>query len=263
MSEVLEHVRRLIGGADGAVSVVLRQAASWRSPYPTPLSLLVGSDQPRSGPPSAARRSGSGPVVGIWTEPQRLYEPAARLRRREAGFRSRRRGGDALQLPVQHFLVYGIGKPLLERGLLPKRSPRAQTDSRASKRWQPRPDQLGRSLFRAVDRLNDRPGARTSARLSTCSSRPASPHSASPPTGSCAGRVAGGRAWRGSAPSSTAASVGRCGAASARPARCRTAVRRVSATSDRRTRSLEGWMDAMTSSRRFLCNAESSPDVST
>ena len=103
----------------------------------------------------------SGPLVGIWTHHERLYRPAELVGRLlEAGFTV-----DAVDeathfsFPFVHFLVYGIGKPLLERGMLPE-SLRASADrfSAEHNRGDLRnPVNLGVAVFRAVDRLNDRP----------------------------------------------------------------------------------------------------------
>ena len=59
----------------------------------------------------------SGPIAGIWSNHVRLYEPAELedAGPRQQASRSSARGGDALRFPFSHFLVYGIGKPLVER----------------------------------------------------------------------------------------------------------------------------------------------------
>lgn len=102
-----------------------------------------------------------GPIVGIWTDHERLYEPevlAARVR--EAGLSI-----EALEeathycFPFMHFLVYGIGKPLLEHNLMP--GPLFRSADRFAgmeNAGNPiNPLNVGRWLFRLVDRLNDRP----------------------------------------------------------------------------------------------------------
>ena len=105
----------------------------------------------------------SGPVVGIWTNHERLYT-AAELASRvsEAGLEIERvEETTHYCFPFIHFLVYGIGKPLVERDLLPARL------RRSADRFQGESNPAGaldpfnavRSAFRLVDRLNDRPGA--------------------------------------------------------------------------------------------------------
>ena len=63
--------------------------------------------------------------------------------------------------PFSHFLVYGIGKPLVEHNLLP---PPLRMSADRFRGEQNRgsllnPINLGLALFRAIDRLNDRPAA--------------------------------------------------------------------------------------------------------
>lgn len=102
----------------------------------------------------------SGPVVGIWSNHVRLYRPAD-LAAKVAG------SGlevEALEeathysVPLIHFLVYGIGKPLLERGLLPEgvrdRADRFRGEKDGGSPFHP--VSLGVGVFRAVDRLNER-----------------------------------------------------------------------------------------------------------
>jgi SAM-dependent methyltransferase len=101
----------------------------------------------------------SGPIVGIWTNHLRLYEPAVLADRiRSAGFSI-----EALEetthycFPFTHFLVYGIGKPLIEHGLVPKRL-LAMTDRFAGVENQGHrlnPFNVVRDLLRLIDRLND------------------------------------------------------------------------------------------------------------
>jgi SAM-dependent methyltransferase len=102
-----------------------------------------------------------GPIVGIWTNHERLYDaPALADRILSSGLEL-----EILEesthacFPLMHFLVYGIGKPLLEHGLVPTRlvssadrfSGEQNTGSRLN------PFNAVRSVFRLVDRLNDRP----------------------------------------------------------------------------------------------------------
>jgi len=102
-----------------------------------------------------------GPVVGIWTNHVRLYDAQALAERiRSSGLEL-----EVLEesthacFPFMHFLVYGIGKPLIEHGLVPgglrtsvdRFTGLENTGNRLN------PFNLARSLFRLVDRLNDRP----------------------------------------------------------------------------------------------------------
>jgi SAM-dependent methyltransferase len=105
----------------------------------------------------------SGPIAGIWSNHTRLYLPE------ELQARVTRAGLDVEEcveathycVPFIHFLVYGIGKPLIERDLLPRKL-RVSADrfSGLENKGSPlNPFNAVRSLFRLVDRLNDRPGA--------------------------------------------------------------------------------------------------------
>jgi SAM-dependent methyltransferase len=101
----------------------------------------------------------TGPLAGIWANHVRLYtvEGLAQLAA-GAGFVVE----DTRYLlhhcfPFIHNLVYGIGKPLLERGLLPPAvadaADRYSTDG--GRGGQMNPVRLGLALFNAVDALND------------------------------------------------------------------------------------------------------------
>ena len=100
-----------------------------------------------------------GPLVGIWTNHERLYRPEELSDRlRQAGFVV-----EALEqsthycFPFIHFLVYGIGKPLLEHELLPK--PLAISADRFSSELNRgsylNPINLGVATFRAFDQANE------------------------------------------------------------------------------------------------------------
>jgi SAM-dependent methyltransferase len=157
MSETLEHVpddvgalrevhRVLAPGGVVALSVPHVAYPFWWDPLHRAWTALGGA------PPR------TGPVAGMWSNHVRLYWPedvVARLT--AAGFTV-----DDVEeqthhaLPLSHFLVYGIGKPLLEQGLLPAglaaRADRLQPDA---PRTGVDPFDLVRALFRAVDRRND------------------------------------------------------------------------------------------------------------
>ena len=95
--------------------------------------------------------------TGIWTFHERLYEPHdLRDLASEAGFEV-----ESLEvathsaLPLGHFLLYGIGKPLVERNLLPQNM--AKQCDRFSDEAQPLrgAPALVRKLLRAADKPND------------------------------------------------------------------------------------------------------------
>jgi hypothetical protein len=101
-----------------------------------------------------------GPLVGIWTNHLRLYEPSTLADRiRSAGFSI-----ESLEeathycFPFTHFLVYGIGKPLIEHGLVPRRLlPSTDRFAGLENRGQPlNPLNAVRGLLGLVDRLNER-----------------------------------------------------------------------------------------------------------
>jgi ubiquinone/menaquinone biosynthesis C-methylase UbiE len=160
MTEVLEHLpddvralreayRVLRCGGLLAISVPHARFPPWWDPINASWTALGG--QP-------IRR---GPIAGIWSNHERLYEPEALAAAvRAAGFEI-----DALEetthysFPFIHFLVYGIGKPLLERGMLPtglrKSADRFSGPQNTGSLLNP--FNLGRSMFLFIDRLNDRP----------------------------------------------------------------------------------------------------------
>jgi SAM-dependent methyltransferase len=102
-----------------------------------------------------------GPLVGIWTNHQRLYRPEELATKVAAAGFSVETLEEATHysVPFLHFLVYGVGKPLLERGLLPG-PVRVSADRFAAERdgcGLLDPVGLGVAVLRAADRLNDRP----------------------------------------------------------------------------------------------------------
>jgi SAM-dependent methyltransferase len=106
-----------------------------------------------------------GPVVGIWTNHERLYEPVDLVGRiREAGLDAERvQELTHYCFPFTGLLVYGIGKPLLERGLVPERLSRSADRFRGEENAGAgaNPINVARRAFDAVDALNERPRART------------------------------------------------------------------------------------------------------
>ncbi len=103
----------------------------------------------------------TGPLAGIWANHVRLYtlEELARLVS-DAGFAIEDvRYHTRYCFPFIHNLVYGIGKPLLERGLLPdamaEAADRFALDADPNRGSVLNPVNLGLRLFNLVDSLND------------------------------------------------------------------------------------------------------------
>jgi hypothetical protein len=101
----------------------------------------------------------SGPIAGIWSNHERLYKPEdLEFRVRAAGFEIEdRREATHYSVPFIHFLVYGIGKPLIERDLLPSglRSSADRFSGTQNRGSRLNLFNAARSVLRAVDRLND------------------------------------------------------------------------------------------------------------
>ncbi len=160
LSEVLEHIRddraalrsiyRLLKpGGLLAISVPHARYPFWWDPINRTVTGVGG------------RPIREGPIVGIWTNHERLYLPSELAQRLiAAGFEV-----ETLEqathycFPFIHFLVYGIGKPLLERELLPQELMNSADRFRAERnsRSYLNPVNLGVAAFRAVDRINERP----------------------------------------------------------------------------------------------------------
>lgn len=119
-----------------------------------------------------------GPYVGIWTNHLRLYRPAdLQARLEEAGFVVDEVESQTHHaLPFTHFLLYGVGRVLVERRLLPAGA------RQAASRYQG-PGSPGRSgaigvvrrVLARVDRRNDHlpPGTRTFVSLVASAHAPA------------------------------------------------------------------------------------------
>lgn len=108
---------------------------------------------------TTGRHIQTGPLAGIWANHVRLYTLEDLTRKvTRAGFEvAESRCLTHYCFPFIHNLVYGLGKPLLERGLLPAEvadaADRFRTDGETGAAWNP--VRLGLALFNAVDGLND------------------------------------------------------------------------------------------------------------
>ena len=102
----------------------------------------------------------SGPIVGIWSNHVRLYLPDQLVKVvKESGFQIEiLEETTHFSFPFIHFLVYGIGKPLLERNLLPgglvKSADRFKGEQSSDSLLNP--VHLGLAVFRTIDQLNER-----------------------------------------------------------------------------------------------------------
>jgi glycosyltransferase involved in cell wall biosynthesis/ubiquinone/menaquinone biosynthesis C-methylase UbiE len=159
MSEVLEHLaddrgalrevfRVLKPGGILALSVPHANYPFWWDPINKTIEALGG--RPIQSP---------GPITGLWSNHWRLYRPET-LRDvvSGAGF-----SVEALEeqthyaFPFIHFIVYSIGKPLIEKNLLPRRfrdgADRFRGEHNSNSLLNP--INLGVRLFRLVDARND------------------------------------------------------------------------------------------------------------
>ncbi|HSK80007.1 MAG TPA: methyltransferase domain-containing protein, partial [Thermoanaerobaculia bacterium] len=157
LSEVLEHVEREADGLaevarvlkPGGLAVVTVPHAHypfWWDPINKTLETIFGTHAHR------------GPLAGIWTRHVRLYTPE-RLREvvRAAGLEvEEERSFTHRCLPFGHNLLYGLGKPLLESGVLGKGLSDA-VDRGSFDREMPgrfHPVHLGLKLLNRIDRAN-------------------------------------------------------------------------------------------------------------
>ncbi|MBZ0281181.1 MAG: class I SAM-dependent methyltransferase [Anaerolineae bacterium] len=121
LSEILEHIERDVEGLKevyrvlkpgGVVAITVPNAnyPFWWDPINKTLETMFD------------KHIGSGPWAGIWANHVRLYT-AEQLRQSvlDAGFVvEEERAFTHYSFPFIHNLVYGLGKPLLESGALPK-----------------------------------------------------------------------------------------------------------------------------------------------
>jgi len=159
LSEVLEHIeddgaaldsifRLLKPGGLLAISVPHARYPFWWDPINRTVIGMGGAPIRK------------GPIVGIWTNHERLYLPSElETRLVTAGFEV-----EVLEqathycFPLIHFLVYGIGKPLLERDLLPQEFVNSadRFSAERNSRSYLNPINLGVAAFQAVDQFNER-----------------------------------------------------------------------------------------------------------
>lgn len=120
-----------------------------------------------------------GPLAGIWANHVRLYEhDQLRLAVETAGFEvDAERAFTHYSFPFIHNLVYGLGKPLLESGLLPDDMATAadRTTFEQNNGSLLNPINLGLAVFNAVDRLNrmNEPEGRSTVNLCIKGRKPA------------------------------------------------------------------------------------------
>lgn len=160
LSEVLEHlpdehvaleeIRRVLRpGGVLAISVPHANYPPLWDPLNYVWTSLGGTPQRR------------GPLVGLWTNHERLYWPEQLASRvSEAGFDVEIvEEATHYCFPFSHFLVYGVGKPLLEHGLLPGflRQSADRFKGEENKGSLLNPINLGVAAFRAIDKKNEQP----------------------------------------------------------------------------------------------------------
>ncbi len=167
LSEVLEHLdhdveglrevyRVLKPGAVVAITVPNANYPFWWDPINKTLETLFN------------RHIQHGPLAGIWANHVRLYTPEAlRLSVQAAGFTvEEERAFTHHSFPFIHNLVYGLGKPLLESGALPRSMANAADRTTFDKNNGSllNPINIGLKMFNYFDRknvMNEPPGCST------------------------------------------------------------------------------------------------------
>lgn len=167
LSEILEHIERDVDGLrevrrvlkpDGVVAITVPNAnyPFWWDPINKTLETVFHT------------HIGRGPLAGIWANHVRLYT-AEQLRDavEAAGFVvEEERAFTHHSFPFIHNLVYGLGKPLLESGLLPEAMAKAADRTAFDKNDGSllNPINLGLKALNFVDRpnvMNEPPGRST------------------------------------------------------------------------------------------------------
>jgi ubiquinone/menaquinone biosynthesis C-methylase UbiE len=157
LSEILEHVEHDVDGlrevlrvlkVGGVVAITVPNAnyPFWWDPINKMLETLFHTHISR------------GPLAGIWANHVRLYTPELlRSAVKEAGFVvEEERAFTHYSFPFIHNLVYGLGKPLLESGVLPKTMANAADRTTFDKNngSMLNPINLGLNVFNLFDRRN-------------------------------------------------------------------------------------------------------------
>jgi glycosyltransferase involved in cell wall biosynthesis/SAM-dependent methyltransferase len=162
MSEVLEHLED-DRGALAEVHRVLKPGGILAISVPHARYPLLWDPINRVWAALGGEPIRRGPIAGIWSGHRTLYEPAplAALVRSVGLVPEVVEEATHYSFPFSHFLVYGIGKPLFERNLLPARLRRAADRlGRDRDAGSPmNPVKVGVAILRRVDRLNERPRA--------------------------------------------------------------------------------------------------------
>ena len=170
LSEILEHVERDVDGLrevfrvlkpGGIVAITVPNAnyPFWWDPINKTLETVFHT------------HIGSGPLAGIWANHVRLYT-AEQLRSvvEAAGFTiEEERAFTHYSFPFIHNLVYGLGKPLLESGLMPEAMANAADRTAFDKNNGSllNPINLGLKVLNFFDRRNamNEPPGRTTVNL--------------------------------------------------------------------------------------------------
>lgn len=160
LSEVLEHLgdddlglqelyRILKPGGILAVSVPHAKYPFWWDPINSIWTSLGG------------RPIRQGPIAGIWSNHERLYEPDDLVDKiRNAGFEIELVEEQThFSFPFIHFIVYGIGKPLIEKNILPNslRSSADRFRGESNNENVLNPINAGLKIFQWFDRQNETP----------------------------------------------------------------------------------------------------------
>ncbi len=124
------------------------------------------------------RHIGRGPLAGIWANHVRLYaQDELREAVARAGFEiEAERSFTHYSFPFIHNLVYGLGKPLLESGAMPKQmaqaADRTTFDQNKGSLWNP--INLGIAVLNWFDRPNklDEPAGRSTVNLAVKARKP-------------------------------------------------------------------------------------------